>query len=114
MISRLAGLNPMSIEEALPRLRRNSPAVVSSTRESETCTTTRVLRMRERLARPNPAGPSLRELTRSGREARKAGTNPNTRAVIADKPSVNTATRQSTLKSKAMGKGSGSLKLEMA
>ena len=50
MISMLVGLNPMSMEEALPRLRRKSPAVVRSTRESETWTITRVLRMRERLA----------------------------------------------------------------
>ncbi len=73
----VVGLEANVDRGALPRLRRNRPAVASSTSESATCTMTRALRIRERPARPNRVGPSLSAPTRSGREARRAGTSPN-------------------------------------
>jgi hypothetical protein len=75
---------------------------------------TSVLRMRECPARPEAAAPSLRAPTRSVRVARSAGTTPNSNAVTSDKPTVNAATRRSTLKSNTTGMGAGSRKLETA
>ena len=88
-------LNPSSTLARFARLRRNSPAPISSTSDSATWVTISTFASGLRLATAAIPLPSLSEGLRSTRVARRAGAMPNSSAVPSESRSVNASTRAS-------------------
>ena len=104
----LPGLNPMSMEEALPRLRRNSPAVVEEHERERDLHHHQDIAHARTAMRSESHGAILQRADQVRPRSAQRRNQPEQQSRDQDKPRVNSATRQSTLKSKAIGNGSGS------